>query len=107
MCARRMPSLSAASRLGLRSAIFLCPRLRRSYQSAKGELVAVRTKSGDDGDRRIGESGLSPLRLTRVDVGKVDLDERNGGAGERITDGETRVRVCARVHERAVDFPAQ
>src|SRR4029078_1488192 len=43
----------------------------------------------------------------RIDVGHVDFDKWNCNSGERIANGERRVRVCTSIDESAVDFPAQ
>jgi len=50
---------------------------------------------------------MSPLRLTRIHVGDVHLDERYGHAGERIANCQTGMTVCACVDNRACHSAAQ
>ena len=46
---------------------------------------------------------MPPLRLARVHVRDVHLDERHGDRGECITNGEAGVRVCSGIDHHAVD----
>ena len=51
------------------------------------------------------EHRVPALRLARVDVRDVHLDERHRHADECVAQREARVRVRAGVHDRAVDRP--
>src|SRR3954462_2557212 len=105
MCAAMSDSLSAATRAGRRSAIG--GTLESLYQPTQREPVTVSAESADDRQRRISEVRMTALGLARIDVGDVQLDERNANADQRVADGETRVRICRRVHYRAIDPAAQ
>src|SRR5687768_10173110 len=93
---------SAASLSLRRSAI----RRKLADKAAQSELVAVGAESTHDRDRRIRQCRPPALGLARVDVRHVNFDERNSDSREGIANCETRVRICAGVDERAVDFSA-
>src|SRR5439155_14872629 len=102
MCAAERPSASAVRRRGRRSVM----RRQPSHEATKRELVPQDAQPADDANRRARELRMSPFRFPRVDVGDVDLDERQSDAGERVVQRQARVRVRASVHERAVDATA-
>ena len=68
----------------------------------QGELVPLHAEPGDHADRRGGEHGVPALRLARVHVRDVHLDERDRDADERIAQREARVRVRAGIDDRRV-----
>src|SRR6186997_3032429 len=105
MCAVVSDSRSAAMRAGRRSPIGSDRKL--FDESAQCQLVSVRAESADNCKCRIGEGRTTPLRLTRVDVRKMDFDEGDLYARQRIADGETGVAVRACVHERAISATTQ
>ena len=61
-------------------------------QTAKSELVPVGAESHDDANRGGREHGVPALRLARVDVGEVHLDERQLDRRQRVAD---RQAACA------------
>ena len=72
-----------------------------SHQPAEGQLVALGPEARDDPERCRREPRMAAFRLARVDVGQVDLHEREGHARERVPQRQARVRPGARVHQRA------
>src|SRR2546423_6207304 len=94
MCAAVRASLSAAMRVGRRSA--MSHHRQTFYQPTQRELVAVRSKTADHGDGRVGERRATAVRLARKDVRQMHFDERNLHASERVTNCETGVAVRLR-----------
>src|SRR6195256_4286641 len=80
---------------------------KRLHQSTQRQLVAISSEATDHSQRSVGQSRASTLRLARVDVGQMDLDEWNFHSRERVTNGETGVAVRSGVDERTIGVPAQ
>src|SRR6266566_6018618 len=100
MCAAVSPSRSAATRAERRSAIG--GNRQAFHQSTQRQLVTVRAESADDRHRRICERRATTLRLARVNVGEMHFHERNLYSSKRIANGEARVAVRSRIHQRPV-----
>src|SRR5436305_8362734 len=75
--------------------------LRKSFVLINEELhrvqVTVETKAGDDPARGARSHALGAELLTRVDVGDVDLHDRQAQRLQTIVEGERVVRERARV----------
>jgi hypothetical protein len=50
---------------------------------------------------------VAALRLAGIDVGDVNLDERHGDGGERITKRKARVTVCACIYNGTIGTTTQ
>src|SRR6478735_12664554 len=86
-----MASRSAAMRAGRRSA--MGGNRKTLHQPAQSELIAVRPESANHCDSDVGQRRASTLRLAGVDVGEMNLHERNLHSGQRVADRETGMAI--------------
>src|SRR5688572_14118003 len=105
MCAAVSESRSAATRTGRRSDISWYRK--QFHQTAQRQLITVGSEPADYSQSCVGERRAPALRLARVDVREMNLNEWDLHSGERVADSKARVAVSPRVHERAVDATPQ
>ena len=68
------------------------------------EIVAPAAESADRSDRKIGKVRLAPERLPDVDVGQVDLDERNGDPSQGVAQGDAGMGEGPRIEHYECDL---
>ena len=65
----------------------------------QGEAIAARPETGDDAGSQIGQIGMMTERLPLMNIGQVNLDERDRNRGKRIADRDTCMRVGSRIDD--------
>ena len=68
------------------------------------QFITVRAQPGHHPDREVGKIRVVAEGFARVDVGKMDFDERNGSRRQRIAQGNAGVGVARRIDDDEVDL---
>src|SRR5574340_360782 len=83
------------------------PVLQIAQRVFQRQFVAVCAETGYHADGEVGKVRMVAERLARVDVGKVNFDERNGSGSQGIAQGDAGVGVTRRVDDDEVDMVAR
>ncbi len=68
--------------------------------------VTIGTEAGDPRGNDIGDHGRVPERFASVNIGQVNLDNRNIQHCKRISDGDAGMGVGGRIDHHPMDVPA-
>src|SRR5512139_177569 len=79
------------------------PVLEVTQGKFQRQFVTVRAQTGHDADGEIGKIRMVAEGFARVDVGKMDFDERDGRGRQRIAQGDAGMGVTRRVDDDEVD----
>ena len=71
------------------------------------QFITVRTQPRHHADREVGKTGVVAEGFARVNVGKVDFDERDGRGCQRIAQGNAGMGVARRVDDDEIDVIAR
>src|SRR5438270_10484070 len=72
----------------------------------ESKVIPAAAQAADGSDRQVGKVRAVPESLARVDIGEVNLDERDGDPGKRIAQRNARMRVGSRVEDDEADAVA-
>src|SRR5438105_5023260 len=72
----------------------------------ESKVIPAAAQAADGSDRQVGKVRAMPESLARVDIGEVNLDERDGDPGKRIAQRNARMRVGSRVEDDEADAVA-
>ena len=67
------------------------------------QFVTVRAQAGHHADGEVGKIRVMAEGFARVNVGKMNFDERDGGGRQRIAQRDAGVGVARRVDDYEVD----
>src|SRR5512139_1112401 len=82
------------------------PVLQVAQRVFQRQFVTVCAETGHHADGEVGKIRMVTERFARVNVGKMNFDERDGGGRQRIAQGDAGVRVARRVDDDEIDMVA-
>src|SRR5438105_2995484 len=72
----------------------------------ESKVIPAAAQAADGPDRQVGKIRAMPEWLARVDIGEMNLDERDGDPGKRIAQRNASMRVGGRVEDDEADAVA-
>src|SRR5512139_2354092 len=83
------------------------PVLQVAQRVFQRQFVTVRAQTRHHADGKVGKIRMVAERFARVNVGKMNFDERDGGGRQRIAQGDAGMGVARRVDDDEVDVVAR